>query len=211
MAQISLNWDNTGVLSNTNVTGQKASYASRSAGAWVTIGFTPSNIMAKTVNSALSPNTLVDNVVYQFKVEAICTVGGPTINDNGIREIISFSCLSPTLTHDVYTGTISLDVTSTDITKARFTLKKASDNTIVFGPTIVSKTLFTITQTIAGLAPSTNYYWTVELYAIVNSVEVISSSTDYLGTVCSPYPFRTSDEPTCNPVTSGTISSIQTG
>jgi len=211
MAQFSLSWDNSAVLTNTNSISQRCSYKLRTSGTWLTTGFTPANDMAKTVITANSPSGLSNNVVYQFKVENICTSGGPTINDNGIQEDINFSCISPTLTETSTTGTLVIDTTDTDIIAARITLKLALDNSIIMAPTIINAVSNTITANATGLTVSTNYYWQIELYAIVNNVTVISSDPSQMGSICSPYPFTTGTPPVCNPITAGTISSIQTG
>ncbi len=210
MAQITLEWENDNVLDNPNIISQRASYRPRTAGgSFLTAGFTPPNDMDKTVVTADTPNTLSDNVVYEVKVEAICTVNGPTINDNGIQEFINFACITPTLTKTSTTGSISLNVTGLDITKARFTLRKSSDNSIITPPTIIPKLGTTIALGVVGLVGSTSYYWQVELYATVNNTEVLSSTTDYLGTICSPYPFTTDAPPVCSPITAVTVTSIQ--
>lgn len=208
MAQFTLNWVNT-ISTNPNVINLRASYKAKSSPTWLTAGFTPTNDLDKTAITADTPNTLLDNVIYQTKVETICTSGGPTINDNGIREQVSFAAISPGLTETSTTGTITIDLTGTDITKARFTLRKASDNSIVLAPTIVSKSGSSVTYTKTGLTGSTNYYWQVEFYTTINSIEVISSDGAYTGAVFSPYAFTTDAPPVCNPVTAGTISSIE--
>lgn len=210
MAQFTLNWDNTAVLAHPNSTGQRASYRQKSVGgAWITVGFTPTNDLPKTATTTDSPNSLLTNVVYEFKIESLCTVGGPTINDNGIREAIEFACITPVTGVTETTSTITLDVTGLDITKARFTLRKASDNTIVYGPTTVNRIGDSIMLQAVGLTGSTNYYWQVELYATVNLIEVISSQVNYLGVVCSPYPITTDAPAICDPITSLSVSSIE--
>lgn len=210
MAQITLDWDNSNILDNPNIISQRASYRPRTAGGpFITVGFIPSNDMDKTVITADTPNTLSDNIVYEVKVEAICTVNGPTINDNGVQEFISFACLTPVLTKTSTTANITLNVSGLDITKARFTLRRASDNLIMTGPTVVARVGTTISLDKTGLVGSTGYYWQVELYATINSTEVISSSSTYLGTICSPYPFTTDAPPVCDPITAVTVTSIE--
>lgn len=209
-AQFTLNWDNTAVLAHPNSTGQRVSYRQKSVGgAWITAGFTPANDLATNVNSADTPNSLLDNVVYEFKVENLCSEGGPTINDNGVREAIEFACITPDTDQDFESASISINLTGTDITKVRFTLKRASDNTIIAGPTVVNRVANAASFNVTGLVPETNYYWQVELYANVNNIEVISSQVAYLGQPCSPYPFTTDENPVCNPVTSLDVSSVE--
>ena len=198
MAQFTLNWDNAGVLAEPNAIGQRAAYRRKDVGgAFITTGFTPANDMATSINSATSPNSLLENVVYEFKVSAICTENGPTDNNNGIVEQIIFSCILPDVTQTDVASTITLDVTGLNITQARFTLRKQSDNSVVNGPTIVAAIANSITKTATGLTPSTGYYWQVELYATINGVEVVSSSASYLNAVCGPYNFNTDAATSC--------------
>lgn len=207
--QFTLLWNNSSVLANPNATAQTALYRQKSVGgAFISTGFTPSNPLAKSVNTVDSPNTLLDNVVYEFKVQAVCTLNGPSDNDNGVREIIGFACITPTLSQEETEATISLDVSGTDIVKARFTLRRSSDNTQV-AQSVVNAVGSTISLTETGLTAGTNYYWQVELYATINGVEVISSSSDYLGSPCSPYAFATDALAVCDPVTSLTVDSIE--
>lgn len=198
MAQFTLNWDNTAALANANAIAQRASYRRRSTmGAFITSGFTPNNDLPKSAVTTQSP-VLVDNVVYQFKVETLCTVNGPTINDNGIQEQMKFACITPEIVESDTTSAISIDVTNTDITKARFRLKKTSDNSTIFGPSIVNTVANTVSITATGLTASTAYYWQVEFYATVNGVEVISSAVGYLNSVCGNYASTTTSLLSCS-------------
>jgi hypothetical protein len=202
MGQFTLTWDNTDIVSDLNSTGQRAAYRYKTlGGAFVTTGFTPSNDLAKSVTTADSP-ILDDNKVIEFKVQNLCTQNGPTDNDNGIQEVLQFNCLVPTITKTTTTSGISLNVTGLDITKAKFTLRKAVDNTLVGVPVVIDRISNTISVTATPIDSSTNYYWQVNLYATLNNVEVISD-------LCSPYPFTTDTIPVCNPVTAMTVASIE--
>lgn len=208
-AQFTLYWSNTKILSNTNVTAQRAVYRLRSVGgSFISSGFTPTNDMAKSVVSADSPS-IADNVVAQFKIQSICTVNGPRDNDNGIKEAINFTCISPTITKTHNQATVNINITGLDITGARFTLKKTSDNSIVQPPILGTVTSTTISYTKTGLVASTSYYWEIELYAIIDNIEVISSSDNYLGANCGNYSFTTDATPTCAPITAITVVSIE--
>lgn len=211
MSQFTLVWDNSSVLVNTNAISQRVSYRQRLlAGAYITTGFSLTNDLAKTVNTVDSPSGLLNNVVYQFKVQTICTLNSPTENDNGVQEGINFACITPVTTNDHNSASAVLTVTNTDITKARFTLKKASDNTIVSGPTVVVRSGNTISLPIVtGLQSSTAYYWQIELYATVNAVDLISSHISQIGSVCSPYPFTTGASLTCDNITSVNVHAIE--
>jgi hypothetical protein len=200
MAQFNFNWL---VFPDPNSTGQRASYRQKSVGgAWITAGFTPANDLSAVATSTQSP-VLLDNIVYEFKIENLCAVGGPTINDNGIIEALKFACIAPVTSQDFESADISIDVTGLDITKARFTLRLASNNNIVSGPTTVTRIGNSISHSVTGLADATNYYWQIELIATVNSIEVVSPA------ICSPYPFTTDADPTCDPVTALDVSSIE--
>lgn len=207
--QFTLIWDNSAVLASSNATGQRALYRYKTVGgAFISIGFTPTNDLAKSVSTVDSP-VLDDNKVIQFETASLCTSGGPTPNDNGIQEVIEFAAITPVITKDDVSSTITLITTGLDITKAKFTLRKSSDNTIVGTPVVVNVVSSSAATISTGLVYSTNYYWQVELYAIVNSVEVISSNFSYIGSAFSPYPFTTNAPAVCNPVTSVTVTSIE--
>jgi hypothetical protein len=186
MAQFNLQWDNTDVNASSNTISQRASYRQKTVGGtFITAGFTPTNDFAKSISSVLTPNSLLDNVVYEFKIEAICTEGGPTANDNGVQEQIKFNCLTPVIVNTETTSEITLDLLNTDITKARFTLKKSSDNTTVYGPTTVTRASNAATTPATSLVAGTDYYWEVTLYATVNGIEVNSAEVGHLGAVCT--------------------------
>lgn len=200
MANLNLAWDNSGVVGNPNATGQRASKRLTSVGgAYDTLAFTPANDMATSVSAAVAVVTA--NRSYQFKIEALCDVGGPVANLNGVQEGLKFACIVPGVTSDNSSVTITLNVASTDITKARFTLFKQADNSTVGGPSVVTRIGTTITKIFTGLLASTTYYVKIELYATVNGVEIVSSDADQLNAVCggniSGYQVTTTADPSC--------------
>jgi hypothetical protein len=202
MAQFTLSWNNADVVASSNVINSRALYRYKTVGGvFVNTGFTPSNDLSKTVITVDSP-VLDDNKIVEFKVQSICTVNGPTDNDNGIKELIGFLCIVPTITKTETTGTIVISTVGLDITKVKFTLRKASDDTIVGTPTTVNVVASSASDTKTGLVGATNYYWQTELYATVSNVEVKSQ-------ICSPYPFTTDTPPVCDPLTNFTITSIE--
>lgn len=210
MAQFTLNWDNTDVLASANVISQRAGYRTKNAGGvFTTTGFTPANDMAKSVTTADTPSGLTDNLIYQLKIQSICTAGGPTDNDNGIKDMITFACIDPTLATDVNIAGITLNLAGTNITKVRFTLKRSLDNVVMYGPTIVNVVANTATATATGLVAETDYYWEIELYTTLNNIEVKSSDVAFLGVACGPYSITTDEEPVCDPVTAVTVTSIE--
>lgn len=209
MSQFKLTWDNTAVVANSNATGQRVGYRQKSVGGiFNTTGFTPTNDLAKAAVTTDSP-ILLDNIVYEFRVQTICTQNGPTNNDNGVQEGLIFGCLgsNPNQTHEQ--ATILVSLVNTDITKARITLKRSADNSVVSGPITISRINDAITQTVFDLIPDTNYYWQLEYAAIVNSIEVWSSDLAQLGAPCPPVQFKTNPNPVCTPVTSLTATTIQ--
>lgn len=202
MSQFTLIWDSSKLASNANATEQNALYRYRLVGgSYISTGFTPANPLA--INAVTSDSPVLDNnKVIQFKISTTCTSNGPTDNDDGIKEVIEFESITPTITKDESSSDIVEDVTGLDMTKARFSLKKSSDNTTVGTPTIVNRVGNSISFSQSGLVYNTNYYWQVELYATVNTVDTISE-------VFSPYPFTTDAPAVCNPTTSVAVTSIE--
>lgn len=207
MAQFNLNWFNTAVIVNANVVGQRAAHRQKSVGgAYSSSGYTPANDLPTTASAVQTP-VLANNVVWEFKVDAICTLGGPTINDNGIQEGLGFSCLVPSLSNTDTTATIVLNIGSVDIGSAAFTLHKVSDDSIVSGPITVNKLGTTISHTVTGLDPDTDYYWEFIEYATVGGVVIASSDVNQLGASCFSADIST-DPGICAPVTA--LTSIAT-
>jgi hypothetical protein len=185
-AQFITSWDNTVVAASGNALTQTISYRKRlTGGAFITTGFTPSNPLAKTDNTASTANTLSYNSVYQFLVQANCTVNGPSINSNGIVEQVRFFCIAPTLVIFDTKVRITLDVTDTDVIKARFNIRKESDDTLVQGPNVVNRVGNSIFFEGTGLIAETAYYIQIELYVIVSGVEVVSSASTHLNDTCN--------------------------
>lgn len=187
MAQFKLNWINTTILSNPNSSGQKALYRQKAVGgAWLETGFSPANPLATYVAEVTSP-VLSDNKIWEFKLQCTCTEGGPVDNDNGVQEKLKFVCVNPTLEKTLDTATITLSLAGTDVTKVRFTLRKVSDNSIVFGPYFGNRVADVATALASGLTAGTQYYWQAVLYSTVGGVEINSAQADQLGNVCGPY------------------------
>ena len=184
MATIYLEWDNTAVNASGNALNQRLSWRQKTVGgSFFTSGTTPANDMAKTVNSA-SHDTAVVNKIYEYKVEALCTIGGPTPNSNGIQEGIAFECLPlSTLTSTIDSVTVDTNLTGTDITKVRYTLRKQSDNSLV-STSLVTVAANAAPNTFSGLDLTTDYYVQVSYLTIVNAVEVESSNAEYLAVSC---------------------------
>lgn len=185
MAQFNLSWFNTAVIINPNATGQRVSHRRKSiGGAYSTTGYTPANDLPKTASAVQSP-VLANNQVWEFKVEAICTEGGPTANDNGNQEGLKFSCLEPVITNiTINSATVALNVNNTDITAATFVIHDASDDSTVFGPTTVARVGNSITLNVTGLTPETEYYVETILYAIVNGAQIASNDANQLNDSC---------------------------
>lgn len=199
MAEIILNWDNSAVNASPNATAQRASKRLKAVGgAFDTVNFVPANDLPKSATTTTA--TVLGNRVYEFKIEAICGSGGPTANNNGLQEGISFVCIVPAFSSTHNSVNVTTNLINTDITKIRFILKKASDDSIV-GNITSNNVLNSATANFTGLTPGTNYYVTIELYAIVNGVEVISSASNYLNDICggniAGYQVATGAAPSC--------------
>lgn len=202
MVVFTLEWETDDIVNNTNVTGQTASYRLESTapnGGWTPILPNP---LGKTIETVDTP-ALLDNITYQFKVEAICTLNGPTINDNGIQEEIGFACITPVITKTTTTSTISIDVTGLSITKAGFELlKQSTPNPPVVPLTVMDRVGNTIGMTASTLISATAYFWKVRLYANVN--DELVNSFDYMG-ACPTYPFTTDSFIGCIGITAATV------
>lgn len=195
MAVITLNWDNTAVNASANVTGQRASKRIKIiGGAFDITGFSPANNLPKSADTVDA--TVITNRVYEFKIEAICASGGPTINNNGLKDGIVFECIVPSFSVTSTQIQVTVNLLNTDITKVKATLKKTSDD-LVHGIQTVNNVANQAVITFTGLAAGTGYYLELELYAVVDGVEVISSDSAYLGNVCGPYNVSTSVAPGC--------------
>lgn len=201
MAQFVLNWFAAPVMVNPNSVSQRALYRQKSVGgSFISTGFTPTNDLPTTTQSTTSPN-LGTNIIWEFKVQAICTEGGPTDNNNGIVEGLKFECLTPNIaTTTITTATIVLNISGLDITKASFTLHLTSDDSVVYGPVVVNPSGSAITTTATGLTPDTEYYWEYTLYSTVNGVEIQSTSVEQLGVACFSDDFSTPED-VCLPCT----------
>lgn len=203
MAQFVLNWFAAPVMVNPNAIGQRALYRQKSVGgSFISTGFTPANDLNIVAQTTTSPN-LDANKIWEFKVQAICTTGGPTDNSNGLVEALKFACLLPTLSSTSFTATIQLNVAGLDITKATFTLHKVSDNSIVYGPVDVNPSGTVIQTTATGIDDDTAYYWTYVLYSVVNGVQVASTASTQLNQECQSAQFTTPPD-VCLPCTATT-------
>jgi len=196
MAQFNLTWFNTAVVINPNSTGQRVSHRQKSVGGvFTTTGYTPANDLPKTASASQSP-ILANNIVWEFKVEALCEEGGPTINDNGLQEGLKFACLVPSLSQTTDTATIVLNVAGLDIHQATFILHLDADDSVVSGPTTVARVGNSISHTATGLDPDTEYYWEFIEYAIVDGSEIASNNANQLNASCESVTFET-DEDVC--------------
>lgn len=208
MAQFTLNWYNTAVIINPNAIGQRVSHRQKSLGGiYSSVGYSPANDLPKTANTSVSP-VLADNKVWEFKVECICTVGGPTPNDNGNIEGLKFACLEPVVSNiDTDSATIALNVLNTDVTSATFILHKSADDVVVAGPTTIARVGNSITWNVTGLDAETEYYVETILYAIVNGAQIASNDANQLNASCISEDFVTPAD-VCAPVTAADVTSI---
>jgi hypothetical protein len=200
MGVLTLNWNNAAVLASANATGQRASKRIKAVGgAFDITGFTPSNDLLKSANT-VNVN-IINNRVYEFKIEALCIIGGPTPNNNGLREGLVFVCIAPSFVTTFNSVTVNFNLLNTDITKVRVRLKKQSDDSII--GTVTASNVANVASAIfsSGVDAATAYYVEVELYSIINGVEIISSAANFLNAVCggniSGYQVQTDDPPSC--------------
>lgn len=183
MATRTLTWDNTAVLANVNATAQRASKRIKAVGgSFNTLNFLPVNDLPTSAITT-DANMLLVNRVYEFKIEAICTAGGPTANTNGLKEGIVFDCIVPSLVRRPTEIDVIIDCTGSDLTKGKVVLKKQSDDSVV-GTITSARAADSIYAGFTGLIATDAYYCEIELYAVVEGVEVISSDAAYLNAVC---------------------------
>lgn len=174
MATFNISWSNVGIPTNTNVISQRIEYRRKTVGgAFISTGFTPANNLPTSATAA-SITSLADNVVFEFRVAAICTIGGPTYNTNGIRESIKFICPTVVASTSDTAVTVTASGLPVDITKVIFNIGT--------GPISVLTSGGSAAHTFTGLVNSTLYNVTSEIAAIVNGVELVST----LGTCSTP-------------------------
>lgn len=203
MPQFVLNWFAAPVMVNPNATGQRAVYRQKAVGgSFISTGFTPTNDLTIVAQTTTSPN-LAANKIWEFKIQALCTTGGPTDNNNGIVEALKFACITPTLSSTSVTATIQVNITGLDISKITFTLHKNSDNSIVFGPVTNTPSGSIIQAQATGITDDTDYYWSYYLHSVVGGVEILSTAVNQLNAECQSDVFHTPPD-VCLPVTATT-------
>lgn len=198
----SFDWDNSAVVTNDNVLGQRISLK-RKVGAhpWTTGGFVPANDINKTIHHA-SNSVLDPNEVHEFKIETICGVGGPILSNNGIQEQITFQCIEPHFDVSSYNpinpfappGTpqnanvyFEVAIPTDDITRVEVHIRRASDDHDMINGFSVD--LFMgdgiAYRTYGPLDVGVGYYIQARYYSVVNGVIVHSDQNAYLGAWCS--------------------------
>jgi hypothetical protein len=203
MPQFVLNWYAAPVMVNPNSIGQRAVYRQKAVGgSFISTGFTPANDLTIVAQTITSPN-LSANKIWEFKIQALCTQGGPVDNNNGIQEALKFACITPTLSSTISTATIQLNISGLDITKAVFSLHLVSDNTIVYGPVTATPSGSIIQTQATGIDDDTDYYWTYALKSTVGGVEISSTDSNQLNQECQSINFHTPPD-VCLPVTATT-------
>lgn len=174
MANIVINWTpNT----NGNTINQRAYNRQKNiGGAFLTTNFTPTNDLSTVATTSTFTNATV-NTVYEFQVANVCTVGGPTFNNNGIREGIVFACVTPTESHTDTTATATVSGLPSDITKVVFNIL---DNVGTPVGAVQTNTVSggIATASYSSLTNSTVYIIRIQLIAVVNGVEVTSNLTN---------------------------------
>lgn len=209
MAILQINWNAENTDGNPSVTGLRISKRVKAVGgAWDTSGFDTPNDMANSL--ATNQAVVTANRVYEFKVESLCSAGGPVQNLNGVQEGIAFECITPGKEFTHNSLQVTIPTLLTDITKARIVVHLTSDDSIVSSG-IYNSNGVQIQANITSLVQNTEYYFTVELYAMVNGFEVISSDAAFLNAVCGgtvDYEFQTPLTPDANTLSGGLGNSI---
>ncbi len=172
---LQLSWNNIALLASPNVLAVRAWQRQKIiGGTYYTTGFLPANDLAPSLFSTEFIAAVV-NKVYEFKVESICSSGGPSENTNGIQEGMVFGCLTLTSipvasATDSWSGVIN--VTATDLQGVKFTLKKQADDTVVGLVQDIPQVAGICQIDYTGLDSATAYYVEAIMYATVNGVQV---------------------------------------
>lgn len=181
MPTITLNWT---LNTNGNTVNQRASkraiattkHPSEST-VFSSTGFTPPNDLATSISSASF--TAIGNVIYEMKVENICSLGGPTINNNGIRQGIKFSCLPVnfgTVTDNTTQISVNVNAIGTDIAQVIFVLTETNGGAIVESKTVAALQSGNTIANFIGLNAGTSYTITTSYQATVNGALVTSAA-----------------------------------
>ena len=169
MANFTLTWTPN---INSGVSNQQAEFRRKSVGgAFNNVGFIPANLLATSATTT-SISGLLDNVVYEFRINNFCTEGR---TNTAAVEDIKFACVTPTETHTDTTITATVSSLPVDITKVRFSLLSSDGSSILQGPILINTFSGTSVNTFSSLIPDTDYIVRVELVAVVNGNETTST------------------------------------
>lgn len=173
MAALTLTWDNTNILANPNVVAVRALWRLKIiGGTFYTTGFSPANDLSPLLNTVDFTGFTV-NKLYEFKVQSICSAGGPTDNTNGIEQGIVFGCILPVLESTNHSVTVDIDVTGTEIAGADITLKKQSDNSEIETTGAIDAVANHVNFVFdSGVVANTGYYVEIMLYTLINDMKV---------------------------------------
>lgn len=180
MASATIIWTPVGGIYSVN---QIVYYKALQDAAWTVFA-----TVSSTTDAAIVDN-LVDNVLYQFRVQNSC-VGGTNANSN-LAEVVNLTCPAPiNITPTETSAVFSFTHVGGDVSNYLVDLL-SSGNTILDSRSINSPGA-TVTDTFTGLTPSTDY-----------KIQVTTKVTGTLGdqiSICGSVTFRSNDV-ICNPPT----------
>lgn len=182
MASFDLSWT---PASGINSTGQEVQYKESISSTW---------LVAATLSSTADSYTLEgldDNVVYDFRISNLCSLGGPT--PGGSFQLIGFVCPSIATTPTYNTVSYTFTHVGGSVTSYRVDLMNSAGTTIIAFKNITSPS-GTISESFTGLTTLTNY----------NLRLTMKVGTTYTK-VCDLTPFATTNLPTCNMPTGLTV------
>lgn len=181
MASATLTWNAPG---GTNSTNQTVKYRLFGASSW-----TAFSVVSPSTNTATITG-LLDNKIYEFQVDNMCTVGGPS--SSSIDRKIKIICPNITPTPSYNSVSYSFTHVGGDVTKYDVSLYQA-DGVTLLGTKSHTSPSGTMSDVFNGLSGSTGYKIKVTVYA---GVDFSFSS------VCAPVSFTTGATPICNAPTS---------
>lgn len=181
MATSSITWTPVG---GSNSTGQTVQYKLASDSSWVAHSSVGPNVSAATITG------LTDNLIYDFRVVNICSVGGTL--PSPLDQAINITCPTINLTPTYNSLAYSYTHLGGSINSYLVELLNAG-NTVVSSQTVSSPSSI-VSGNFTGLASSSIYRTRITAYAI--------GSSETFNKVCLSSDATTSAPPTCSAPTS---------
>lgn len=172
-----------------NIISQDIQYKKASSSTWIT---------ATTATASTSSYTITGldlNTIYNFRIVANCTYGGPTPTASTDKVIMS--CPTVSITPSYATTVVNITPLAGGITSYKVDLLDSTGNTVIATKT-ANQSTSTIQVSFDSLTPSTNY--NIRVTAIIDSNNQ---------NVCANNAFSTSAAPSCPAPSSLTVTLVE--